>query len=433
MSDLSNTRRARGRAFLAGMILSSLLVGTTPALAQTDYSARIERVLKATPLIDGHNDWAEQLRKQFGEAWWTADLNADSRQFTKSLDTDIPRLRKGRVGGQFWSVWVPAELSGPAAVVATLEEIDIVRGLALRYPETFELAQTAADIRRIHKAGKIASLIGVEGGHQIANSLPVLRQYYALGARYMTLTHVLNTDWADSSNVPAEHSGLTAFGKAVVGEMNRLGMLVDLSHVSPDTMRAALAVTKAPVIFSHSSARALSDHPRNVPDDVLRLLAANDGVVMVNFYPVYVTAERFRWESERLAQEARQGLLSMAQPEKAAEALATWVSAHPEPPVTIGQLADQIDYVARIAGHTHVGLGADYDGIEVTPVGLEGVDGYPALLAELMARGWSDADIAALAGGNLLRVLEASEAVAMRLRATAPTTLTIKDLDHPSR
>lgn len=398
-----------------------LLAGSVSAAP--DYTARVDRVLRETPLIDGHNDWAEQLRNQFGEKWWRADLNADSRNFAKPLHTDIPRLRAGRVGGQFWSVYIPAEVTGPAAVKATLLQIDIVRGIARRYSDTFELANTAADVRRIHKAGRIASLIGVEGGHQIDNSLPVLRQYYALGVRYMTLTHVLNNDWADSANVAPIHGGLTPFGKAVVGEMNRIGMLVDLSHVSPATMRAALEVSKAPVIFSHSSARALSDHPRNVPDDVLKLLAANGGVAMVNFYPAYVTAKRFAWEADRAAEQARAGVLALGQPERAAALMAPWLAAYPEPRVTVAEVADQIDYVARVAGHDHVGLGADYDGIEVTPVGLSGVDGYPVLLAELMRRGWTDAQVAALAGGNVLRVLAAAEAVSARMRdVPAPVT-----------
>jgi membrane dipeptidase len=407
--------------------VAALLLMAAPASAGPDYTARIEKVLKATPLIDGHNDWPEQLRAQFGEKWWAVDLDADSRTHKKPLDTDIPRLRKGLVGGQFWSVWIPAEIKGQAAVQATLEQIDIVRGLALRYPETFELANTAADIRRIHRTGKIASLIGVEGGNQINNSLPMLRQYYALGARYMTITHVLNTDWADSSNEVPKHGGLTDFGKTVITEMNRLGMMVDLSHVSVATMKAALAVTKSPVIFSHSSARALSDHPRNVPDDVLGMMKANGGVVMINVYPVYLTQARYEWEAARTAEEARLAVIAMAQPDRVATELAAWLAKHPEPKVTIAQTADQIEYVARVAGRDHVGLGADYDGIEVTPEGLEGVDGYPALLAELMLRGWSDGDIAKLAGANILRVMEDTEAVALKMRGTPVPTATISD------
>ncbi len=416
-------------------ILTAVVLGlTAPALAATPYDARVDRILKATPLIDGHNDWAEQLREDYGEGWWAVDLNADSRKFKHPLQTDIPRLREGRVGGQFWSVYIDAKITGPAAVEATLKQIDIIRGIAARYPGTFEMAATAADIRRIHKAGRIASMMGVEGGSQIDNSLAVLRQYYALGARYMTLTHVLNNDWADSSNAAPVHNGLTPFGKAVVAEMNRLGMLVDLSHVAPVTMKVALAATKAPVIFSHSSARAIDDHPRNVPDDVLALLKANGGVVMVNYAPSYVSAERFRWEAERAGVIASTNAppysgLYIGQPERAKAALDEWVKAHPKPVVTLGQVADHVEHLARIAGKDHVGLGADLDGIDETPVGLEGVETYPALLAELMKRGWSDADIAGLAGGNVLRALEGAERVAASLRGTSPSTATIATLD----
>jgi membrane dipeptidase len=409
------------------IMMAALVVMAAPAQAAPEYAARIDKLLTATPLIDGHNDWPEQLRAEFGEKWWQVDLNADSRKFKKPLDTDIPRLRKGRVGGQFWSVWIPPELKGPEAVQATLEQIDIVRGLALRNPETFELAGSAADIRRIHQSGKIASLIGIEGGNQINNSLPVLRQYYALGARYMTITHVLNTDWADSANEVPKHGGLTPFGKTVITEMNRLGMLVDLSHVSETTMTDILATTKAPVIFSHSSAQGLSNHPRNVSDAVLKRLKANGGVVMVNVYPVYVTQARYQWEAARVAEAARLALIAMADADRIAKGMADWIAAHPEPKVTVAQTADQIDYIARVAGHDHVGLGADYDGIDVTPEGLDGVDSYPVLLAELMRRGWSDANIAKLAGGNILRALEGAESAASRMRQSPVPTAVIGD------
>lgn len=412
-------------AIIAALLLAQPLLAATP-----DYSARVARVLKATPLIDGHNDWAEQLRGDYGEKWWTVDLNADGRKFAHPLQTDIPRLRQGMVGGQFWSVYVPAEIAGPAAVVATLKQIDIVRGIVARYPATFELAGTAADIKRIHKAGRIASLMGVEGGSQIDNSLAVLRQYYALGARYMTLTHVLNNDWADSANVPPLHNGLTPFGRAVVGEMNRIGMLVDLSHVSPATMKAVLAVTKAPVIFSHSSARALGSHPRNVPDDVLMLVAANGGVVMVNYVPAFIDQARFDWQTARASEATRLGAVMMGEPiAKVDAALADWDKAHPRPVTTLAIVADHIEHIAQVAGHDHVGLGADLDGIPDTPVGLEGVETYPALLAELMRRGWSDGDVAKLAGGNILRVMEGTEAVAASMKGVSPETGTIEEVD----
>jgi membrane dipeptidase len=283
------------------------------------------------------------------------------------------------------------------------------------------MAYTAADIRRIHKSHKIASLIGIEGGHQINNSLAVLRQMYDAGARYMTLTHTTNTSWADSATDAPAHHGLTPFGIQVVKEMNRLGMLVDLSHVSPETMQAALAASQAPVIFSHSSARALDDHPRNVPDEVLHAVSVNGGIVMVNFAPAYVSAARNHWEADNAAERTRYNSppyagLYIGQPERAKTALAEWELQHPMPATTLAQVADHVEYIRRIAGVDHVGLGSDFDGIPDAPLGLEGVDRYPALLQELMRRGWSDADIAKLAGENLLRTMAAAEQVSMRLQ-----------------
>jgi membrane dipeptidase len=405
----------------------ALLAGTAPALAADDANlVRARAVLKAQPIIDGHNDWAEQLRGQFGEKWWSVDLMADSRQFKTPLQTDIPRLRQGQVGGQFWSVWVPATVTGPAAVKATLEQIDIVRGIIARYPRDFELAATAADIRRIQKTGKVASLMGVEGGSQIDNSLPALRMFYALGVRYMTLTHVRHNDWADSANEAPRAVPLTTFGKAVVHEMNRIGMLVDISHVSPGTMKAVIAASQAPVIFSHSSARAVVDHPRNVPDDVLELLKANGGVVMVNYAPGYVSRKRMEWEAARAGVRASYNAppysgLYIGQPERAAAALAEWEKANPMPEVTLSEVADHLDHMAKIAGHDHIGIGGDLDGIDTTPTGLEGVETYPALIAELLRRGWSEADCAKLAGGNVLRALEAAEKVSAGMQGEVPS------------
>ena len=405
------------------LALATLLLAST-AIAATPDDARIARVLKATPLIDGHNDWAEQLRQDYGEGWWAVDLTADSRAFKHPLQTDIPRLRKGLVGGQFWSVYVPASLTGPAAIKATLEQIDIVRGIVGRYPATFELASSAADVRRIHQVGRIASLIGVEGGHQIGESLPALRMFYALGARYMTITHSKNSLWADSATEAPAHNGLTPFGKAVIGEMNRIGMLVDLSHVSPKTMADVLDLSKAPVIFSHSTARAPNDHPRNVPDDILRRLPANGGVVMVTWVPAFTDPARFAYEQAADSAAAGFKLRYIGQPERIDAAFADWSKAHPRPVTPLALVADRIEHVARVAGYDHVGLGADLDGIPDTPVGLEGVQTYPALLAELARRGWSDADLGKLAGGNVLRALEGAERVAAGLRGTLPTTVT---------
>jgi membrane dipeptidase len=386
-----------------------------------DVSTRVARVLKATPLIDGHNDWPEVLREREGEARWTLDLRNHPGSGDILYNTDVSRLRQGMVGGQFWSVWVSPNLPGPEQVKETLEQIALVHSLARRYPDTFAMARTGADVRRIHKSGRIASLIGVEGGGQIDGSLGVLRAYRALGVGYLTLTHSRNVDWADSATDDPAHDGLTEFGETIVLELNRLGMLVDLSHVSEATMLDALRISKAPVMFSHSSARALDDHPRNVSDAVLKQVAANGGVVMVNYAPIYVSDANRRWSAERDAEKARLnappfGGLFIGQPERAAAALADWDKAHPQPSVTLAMVADHVEHVVKIAGVDHVGIGSDFDGVgKDLPVGLGDVSTYPALLAELMRRGWSDADVAKLAGENILRVMDEAEAVARSL------------------
>ena len=415
---------------LLPLLLAATCLPVRAAAPPDDFRARVAAVLAATPLIDGHNDLVWEIRTRYGSDLAAVDLRSDTSRLPAppgegALMTDIPRLRTGHVGGQFWSVYVPVDKAGFEAVQMTLEQIDLVKRMAGRYPADFEMAYTAADIRRIHRAGRVASLIGIEGGHQINASLAVLRQMYDLGARYMTLTHSTRTAWADSATDRPEHRGLTPFGKEVVHEMNRLGMLVDLSHVSADVMKAALAASEAPVIFSHSSARALVDHPRNVDDDVLRLVAVNGGVVMVNFAPAYVSADYYRWNADRGAEKARFdsppfGGLYIGQPERSAAALAAWDQAHPKPQATLAQVADHVEHLRKVAGIDHVGIGSDFDGIPETPRGLEGVDCYPALLSELMRRGWSDADVAKLAGGNLLRAMEDAERVAARLRAARP-------------
>jgi len=394
--------------------------------ATEDYQHRVEQVLLRTPLIDGHNDLPWEIRERYKSDFSAIDLGSDTHHLPVGVDqaammTDIPRLRAGLVGAQFWSVWIPVEVQGFQAVQMTLEQIDLVKRMAERYPRDFAMAYTAADIGRIHKSHKIASLIGIEGGHQINNSLAVLRQMYDAGARYMTLTHTANTPWADSATDSPVHHGLTPFGIDVVKEMNRIGMLVDLSHVSPDTMKAALTASQAPVIFSHSSARALDDHPRNVSDDILRALGLNGGVVMVNFAPGYVSAARNLWQADRSAEQTRFNSppyagLYIGQPDRAKAALADWDAQHPRPITTLAQVADHIEHIRQVAGIDHVGLGSDFDGIPDAPVGLEGVDRYPALLEELMRRGWSDADIAKLAGENLLRAMGAAEQVSLKLR-----------------
>jgi membrane dipeptidase len=418
------TRKAT--PIIASTVLSALIATNAHAASDAAIPARVGRILIATPLIDGHNDLPWEIRERSNGHIANIDLLSDTSKIEPPADgvalmTDIPRLRAGHVGAQFWSVWIPGETKGSDAVQMTLEQIDLVKRLTARYPADLEMAYTAADIRRIHGAKKIASLIGIEGGHQINNSLAVLRQMYDLGARYMTLTHVTNTAWADSATDNPAHAGITAFGIEVVREMNRLGMLIDLSHVSPDTMKTALRVSVAPVIYSHSSARALVDHPRDVPDDVLVLLAQNGGIVMATFNPGYVSEEFNRWEADRAAEQARgntppYGGLYIGQPDRAKTVLDAWDTAHPKPIVTIAQVADHIDHIRKIAGIDHIGIGSDFDGITDTPAGLNAVDKFPALLAELMHRGWSDSDIAKLAGENMMRVMTETERAASRLR-----------------
>jgi len=425
---------------LSTLILASLVTAATASATDT-VTARVERVLEQTPLIDGHNDLPWEIRTRFDGDVAKIDLAADTSKLPApegeaKLMTDIPRLRAGHVGGQFWSVWIPVSLKGPEAVQVTLEQMDIVKAMAARWPRDFAMAYTAADIRRIHKEGRIASLIGIEGGHQINNSLAVLREYYAAGARYMTLAHSSNTDWSDSATDAPAHHGLTPFGKEVVREMNRLGMLIDLSHVSDETMNATLDVSQAPVIFSHSSARALDDHPRDVSDEILRRVAKNGGVVMANFALDYVSDAYRRWDADRSAEQARYssppfGGLYIGNPERAKAALAEWEKAHPAPKVTLAEVADHIEHVAKIAGVDHVGIGSDFDGIPETPQGLDGVDKYPALLAELARRGWSDADLAKVAGNNVLRVMTQAEVVAAKLRTEhGPSMARIGQLDR---
>jgi membrane dipeptidase len=379
--------------------------------------SEIYEILRSVPLIDGHNDLPWQYRK-LGNDLAAIDLSQDTSRRQDLLVTDIPRLRAGGVGAQFWAVYVPPALPGPAAVQATLEQIDLVHRVTARYPEVFEFATTAADIERIHRQGKIASLIGIEGGHSINNSLAVLRATYRLGARYLTLTHTKNTDWADAAGDQPCHHGLTPFGEEVIREMNRLGMMVDLAHVTDETMRAVLKVTRAPVIFSHSSTRALCESPRNVPDDVLALTARNGGVVMVCFLPGYLT-ERAR--ARMTAIEAEKERLHKLYPDNPAAfetALAAWRQAHPsDHEASLNDIADHIDHVRQVAGIDHVGIGSDFEGFHGATEGMEDVSKYPALLLELKRRGYSSDDLKKLAGLNLLRVFRAVERVAAREQA----------------
>ena len=364
---------------------------------------RARAVLGAAPILDGHNDLPWALR-ELGRA----DLDGvDLAAGIADTQTDLPRLRAGGVGAQFWSVFVPSRLQGDGAVATTLEQIDLTRRLVGRHADAMELALTAGDVERIVADGKIASLLGAEGGHSIGGSLGALRAMHLLGVRYLTLTHNRNTPWADSATDREEHGGLTDFGRDVVAQIQRVGMLVDLSHTSQATMHDALDVATAPVIFSHSSARAITDHPRNVPDDVLARLAGNGGVAMVTFVPAFVSAACRDWEREAAAEAERRGIDYRALSSWAE--LEDWVAAHPMPDATVADVADHVEHVRAVAGTDHVGIGGDFDGTRELPVGLEDTSCYPVLFAELSERGWTDADCRKLASGNILRVLHDAE------------------------
>lgn len=381
--------------------------------------ARIHRILKRTPLIDGHNDLPWALRQDHRQS--VEDLESGTDKRAKPLHTDMQRMRAGRVGGQFWSVYITGTIVGDEAIRTTIEQIDTARRIIESYPQHLELAASADDMVRIRRRGRIGSLLGIEGGRQIGGSLPALRRFYNLGARYMTLTHNQTTEWADAATEDPKHDGLSPFGLEVVKEMNRLGMLVDLSHVAPATMRDAIAASRAPVIFSHSDAYALNPHPRNVPDDVLRLLPANGGVIMITFVPPFVSPQDWAWSRERSAQEARLKSLYSYSTKLQAGELKKWEQANPAPPVTVSDVADHIEHVVRVAGHDHVGIGGDLDGIDRTVSGLGGVETYPNLFAELIRRGWSDSNLAKLAGGNILRVMRRAEAVAASMKDQPPS------------
>ena len=398
-------------------------------IAET-FEQRVVEVLKATPLVDGHNDIPWAFRKRVNNRLDRLALWDDLSRVEPPTHTDIPRLVKGQVGGQFWSVYVPIREYGGGSehTQLVIEQSDFVHRLVDRYPETFELAYTASDVRRIHAGGKIASLIGLEGGHAINASLAVLRRMYQLGARYMTLTHTKGLRWADSATDIVRHNGLTSFGEAVVREMNRLGMLVDLSHTSADTMRDAMRVSEAPIIFSHSSAYTLVPHPRNVPDEVLELVSENQGVVMVTFYPSYVSERVRRYGLDAMAE--RQRLQTEFSEEEASRRLNEWQQANPAPRPTLAQVADHIDHIHDVVGIDHIGIGADYDGMPPGPIGLEDVSKYPALFVELLKRGYSDDDIAKIAGGNILRVMQDVELVAKRIaKRRLPSMITIQEVD----
>jgi membrane dipeptidase len=417
------------------LLLASLASGTLVMPADADGQAspppdaaltHARALLRSTPLIDGHNDLPWEIRRAKDHPM---DVAAYDLRKTTPKHTDLARLKAGELGAQFWSIYIDGEMKDSGYARVQLEQFDIARRMIARYPDRLSLALTADDIERGFKHKRLASLLGMEGGHAIENSLGVLRSYYALGARYMTLTHNVTLDWADAALDSARHGGLTEFGREVVREMNRLGMLVDLSHVSPGTMSDALDVTEAPVIFSHSAARALVDHPRNVPDSILARLPKNGGVVMVTFVPQFVSTDCKIWEDA--ADSVRKALRSsVPDTAEARRQWEQWEAAHPPPSATVAQVADHIEHVRQVAGVDHIGIGSDFDGVDYTPMGLEDVSKFPELFAELIRRGWSDADLKKLAGQNLLRVLRQAEATAARLqKEREPSTRTIEQLD----
>jgi membrane dipeptidase len=378
-----------------------------PAVAQGDAALqRANRLLESTILVDGHNDLPWEIRR----AEQPGDVAAyDLRKRTRG-HTDLARLAAGKLGGQFWSIYIPGEIRDSGYARVQLEQFDIAHRLIAQYPEKLTFVWSADELEKAHKAGRIGSMLGMEGGHAIENSLGALRMYRRLGARYMTLTHNVTLDWADAAMDTARHGGLTDFGREVVREMNRLGMIVDLSHTSPGTMSDALDVTRAPVIFSHSSARGVTDHPRNVPDSILARLPKNGGVVMVTFVTSFVSKAAMEWD--RQAGEARGRLREVADSTERRRLRDEWMRANPRPAVTVRDVADHIEHIRRVAGVDHVGIGGDYDGTDWLPEGLEDVSAYPNLFAELIRRGWSDGDLRKLAGGNILRVMRQAEGAA---------------------
>ncbi|WP_428684420.1 dipeptidase [Sphingopyxis sp.] len=410
---------------LAGLAAIALLAN--PAAAQTSPEATAEAALKKAPVFDGHNDvpWAlrgrvDNMINDFDFKDTSHTARPDATPPVIAMHTDLMRLRKGRVGAQFWSVYVPANTNEQQAVQQTLEQIDVTKRLVARYPNDLALAATSTELEKAMKAGKVAGMMGMEGGQSIGSSLAVLRQMYDLGARYMTLTHSKNIPWADSATDAPALDGLNDFGRQVVREMNRIGMIVDLSHVSEATMKDALEVAKAPVMFSHSGVRGVNPHPRNVPDSVLPLVKANGGIVMVVFLPGFLDADVRAQGLARTAEQARLKAMYPGDPAAADAALKTWDAANPVPTTNVGKVAGHIDYLKKMIGVDHIGVGGDYDGMDSAPVGMEDVAGYPALFTELAKRGYTQAELQKIASGNMLRVLKAVEAYAASQKGQPP-------------
>ncbi|QDH35805.1 dipeptidase [Porphyrobacter sp. YT40] len=415
-------------------VIAAALLTAAPLAAQTvsqeQAEATARAALEAAPVFDGHNDTPGQLRSRYANQINDLDFvdtldGADPEGTGRPMHTDLNRLKEGKVGAQFWSVYVPHNDDESEAVQQTIEQIDVTKRLIARYPGALRYAETADAVENAMREGRIASLLGMEGGYSIGSSLAVLRQFHAMGARYMTLTHNSNTPWADAATDNPKHDGLTTFGKDVVREMNRIGMLVDLSHVSEKVMHDALDVAKVPVIFSHSGARGVTAHPRNVPDSVLARLPENGGVVMVVALPRFINEELRQWDARRAGEIARLRVVHLGHPEAASAALEKWLAANPEPKSPIGDVADHIDHIRKVAGIEHIGIGADYDGMPSGPVGMEDVSGYPRLFVELARRGYSQAELEMIASRNILRVMRAAEAYSASVADEPPIETSI--------
>lgn len=428
-------------ALRVSLALATALMLAAPAAAQKQISeeqavATAQAALEAAPVFDGHNDTPGQLRSrlnnQINDFDFTDTLpTADPAAGEGAMHTDLNRLKAGKVGAQFWSVYVPHNADEAAAVQQTIEQIDVTKRLIARYPQAMRYVETADQVETAMRDGRIASLLGMEGGYSIGSNLGVLRQFFAMGARYMTLTHNSNTPWADAATDNPKHNGLTDFGKDVVREMNRLGMLVDLSHVSEKVMMDALDVARAPVIFSHSGARGVTPHPRNVPDSVLARLPENGGIVMVVALPRFINEDLRQWDARRNAEIARLRVVHLGNPEAAATAMDAWLAGNPEPKSTISDVADHFDHIRKVAGVEHIGIGGDYDGMPTGPVGMEDVSGYPALFLELARRGYSQAELEMIASRNALRVLRAAEAYAASVADELPIETVINPPAKP--